>query len=177
MAEQKASASDAAVAMAKRIVAGEEIATVLGIPESKIQALAALGYNSYQQGQLKDAETLFRGVAALDRKSYYGYAGLGALALAQRPPDLETAYKNLSKAVELNPNDATVRANLGEVLLRQGKVEEARTHLERAFQLDPGHNDPGANRARAMVGGLNIVVKEVQQRLQAQAQTKRAKAS
>ncbi len=153
--------------VAKRLVAGEKPATVLGVTDTQIQALAALGYNQYTQGRLEDAEALFRGVSALDPASYFGYAGLGAIALAKRPTDLKTAYDNLSKAAELRPTDATVQANLGEVLLRQGKVDEAKAHLEKAFQLDPGHNDPGANRARAIVGGLDMIVKELQSRLEA----------
>lgn len=153
---------------AKRIKAGEKPATVLGVSDTQIQALAALGYNQYQEGKLDDAEALFRGVSALDPNSYFGYAGLGAIALAKRPPDLDSAYSNLSKAAELRPTDASVQANLGEVLLRQGKIDEAKVHLEKAFQLDPGHNDPGANRARAIVGGLDMIVKELQSRLQAQ---------
>jgi len=161
---------------AQRLIAGEQLNSILGVSDAQIQSLAALAFQMYQQGQMKAAETLFQGVTALNDKSYYGYAGIGAIALAKRPPDLATAYKNLSKAADLNPSDASVQANLGEVLLRQEKIGEARTHLEKAFQLDPGHNDPGANRARALVGALNVVVKEVQKRIQSQ-QTKQAKAS
>lgn len=151
----------------KRIMAGEEMGAVLGVSETQLTAIAALGYNKYQQGRLEDAETMFRGVAALDSKSYFGYAGLGAIALAKRPPDLETALSNLSKAAELKPDDATIQANLGEVLLRQGKVEQAKPHLEKAFQLDPGHKDAGVNRARAIVKGLDLVVKEAEKRQEA----------
>lgn len=166
MAQQQLTPAEAA----KKIVAGEKPATVLGVSDTQIQALAALGYNQYQQGRLDDAEALFRGVSALDPSSYFGYAGMGAVALAKRPPDLNAAFTNLSKAAELKPTDATVQANLGEVLLRQGKVDEAKTYLEKAFALDPGHNDPGANRARAIVGGLDMIVKELQSRLEAQGQ-------
>jgi tetratricopeptide (TPR) repeat protein len=164
MAQEQLTPADAA----KRIAGGEPAAEVLGVSDTQIQALAALGYNAYQQGKLDDAETLFRGVVALQDSSYLGHAGLGAIALAKRPPDLDTAFTHLSRAAELNPNDASVQANLGEVLLRQGKVEEAKKHLEAAFKLDPGHNDPGANRARAIVGGLDMLIREVQSR-QAQA--------
>ena len=109
MATQDTNLTDAA----NRIQAGEEMGAVLGVSETQLKAIAALGYNKYQQGRLDDAETMFRGVAALDTKSYFGYAGLGAIALAKRPPDLETALTNLSKAAELKPEDATIQANLG----------------------------------------------------------------
>ena len=139
-----------------------------------MKAIAALGYTVFQQGRFKDSEVLFRGVVALDNKNYLGYAGLGAIAMATNPPDLEAAYTNLSRAVQINPNDATVQANLGEVLLKQGKLEEAKGHLEKAFQLDPGHNDPGANRARAIIVGLDMIIKEVQKRAAPQAQMAKA---
>ncbi len=160
--------------VAKRFTAGEEMGSVLGLSEAQLQAIAALAYNKYQQGRLEDAETIFRGVAALDTKSYFGYAGLGTIALAKRPPDLEAALSNLSKAAELKPDDATIQANLGEVLLRQGKVDQAKSHLEKAFQLDPNHKDAGVNRARAIVKGLDVVVKEAERRQESQG---RAKAS
>jgi Flp pilus assembly protein TadD len=152
----------------QRMANGETMAAILGITDTQIKAIMALGYNKYQQGRLKDAETTFLGVTSLDDKSYMGWAGLGAVALAKKPPDLETAYNSLTKAADLKPDDGTIQANLGEVLLRQGKVEEAKTHLEKAFQLDPNHKDPGVNRARAIVSGLNTIVKEVEKRLEAQ---------
>ncbi len=161
---------------AKRLVAGEQPASIFGVTDEQIRAIVALGYNQYQQGRLKDAETAFRGVIALDKTSYFGYAGLGAVALAKKPADLETAYKALSNAADLKPDDPTIQANLGEVLMRQGKVEQARPHLEKAFQLDPNHKEPGVNRARAIVSGLNTIVQEVEKRLQEQGQL-RAKAS
>lgn len=171
MAQQESSAAE----VTRRLEAGEQLAAILGVTETQMKGIVALGYNQYQQGRLKDAETAFRGVRALDSKSYFGYAGLGAVALAKKPPDLETAYTNLSKAAELKPDDPTIQSNLGEVLLRQGKIEEAKKHLEKAFHLDSGRSDPGTNRARAIVNGLNTIVKEVEQRIQSQA--KRAKAS
>jgi Flp pilus assembly protein TadD len=161
---------------ARKIRAGEQPAAALGLSDTQVKAIAALGYTVFQQGRFDDAEVLFRGVVALDSNSYVGYAGLGAIAMATNPPDLNAAYTNMSKAAQLNPNDATVQANLGEVLLKQGKLDEAKTHLEKAFQLDPGRNDPGANRARAIVVGLDMIMKEVQKRADSQS-VQRAKAS
>lgn len=173
MATQDTNLTDAA----QRIQAGEEMGAVLGVSETQLKAIAALGYNKYQQGRLDDAETMFRGVAALDTKSYFGYAGLGAIALAKRPPDLDSALSNLSKAAELKPEDATIQANLGEVLLRQGKLDQAKSHLEKAFQLDPKHKEASVNRARAIVSGLDVVVKEAERLTEAKATKGRSKAS
>lgn len=140
----------------------------LQLNEVQFQGTVALAYNMYEQGKMHEAETLFGGLSVINPQSYYGFAGLGAIALAKRPPDLDTAFKNLSTAEQLNPNDTSVQANLGETLLRQGKIDEAKKHLEKCFALDPGHNDPGANRARAIVGGLNMIAQQLESRLQAQ---------
>lgn len=172
MAEQQFSASD----VEKRLKAGEQLATVLGISNSQIEGIASLGYFAYEQGQLKNAEVFFRGVTALDNRSYIGWAGLGAVELAKKPQNLEAAHAYLSKAAELRPDDGTIQANLGEVLLRQGKIDEAKTHLERAFQLDPERKDRGVNRARALVASLDLVVMQAEQRQKAESK-KIAKAS
>ena len=162
MAQQQFAAAE----VEKRMKNGEQLSSILGVSQPKIEALAALGYNSYQQGQLKDAETFFAGVVALDNRSYIGNAGLGAVAMAQKPPRLEAAYSYLSKAAELRPEDATIQANLGEVLIRQGNVEAAKPHLEKAFKLDPQFKDRGVNRARALVAGLDLVVKRAEKQQQ-----------
>ena len=135
---------------------------VVGLSETQIKAFAALGYTLYQQGRTEDAGKIFNAVVALDQNVYYGYAGLGAIALAKEPADLETAYTNLTKAVELKPDEPTTLANLGETLLRQGKFDEAAKVLEKSFKLDPNGKDPGANRARAIVGGIQMIAREAE---------------
>jgi len=157
-----AQATLAPSAAAKKIVAGEQLSEVFGVTDKQIQAIAAIGYNLYQQGKLDDAEVIFRGLTGTNNKSPYGYAGLGAVALARRPADLPVAYENVSKAAELAPKDPTIQANLGEVLLRQGKFDEAGKQFKKALELDPKAVDPGANRARAILTGLTAVASEVQ---------------
>jgi len=149
-----------------RITSGQQAASVLGVTQDQIKAMMALGFNQYQQGRLDQAERVFRGVAALDTNSYLGYAGLGAVALARKPADLNTAHAALTRAAELNPNDGAIQANLGEVLLRQDKLEEAKTHLLKAFQLDPNRQDPGVNRVRAIVAGLDLLMNEAEKHKQ-----------
>jgi tetratricopeptide (TPR) repeat protein len=153
--------ADTASDLAKKIVAGEQLQDVFGLTETQVKGLAALGRNLYEQGKYSDAETIFRGLVATNDKLYVGYAGLGAVYLAGNPPDLTKAYENLSKAAELNPNETSIQTNLGEVLLRQAKFEESAAHFKRAIELDPQQKDPAANRARAIVNGLNTVIAEV----------------
>lgn len=129
--------------------------------ETQFQAIAALAFNFYQQGKLEEAESLFRFLQLVNPKSYYGHAGAGVVAMAQQPPKLEEACEGLSRAAELEPNDASVQASLGEVLLRQGKFEEAAPHFKKAVELDPQQKDPGALRARAVISGLACMAKEI----------------
>jgi Flp pilus assembly protein TadD len=82
--------------------------------------------------------------------------------LAKKPADLTEAQENLSRAVELNPTDPSVQANMGEVLLRRAKFDDAASYFKKALELDPQQKDPGANRARAIISGLTNVAAEVE---------------
>ena len=62
----------------------------------------------------------------------------------------------------MNPKDPTVRANLGETLLRKAQFNEAAKEFEKALELDPDERDPGANRARAIIEGMQVVISEVE---------------
>ncbi|MBI1754592.1 MAG: tetratricopeptide repeat protein [Acidobacteria bacterium] len=130
--------------------------------EDQIVSIAALGFNLYQQGRLGEAQTIFEGLTAIDPTNYAGYAGLGAVALAKEPPALDEAVTHLTKAAGINATDPTVQANLGEALLRQAKFKEATQAFEKALALDPNEEDAGANRARAIIDGMEVVVAEIE---------------
>lgn len=130
------------------------------LSQAQIDGFASLGYNLYEQGKYEEAKRIFDGLTAVEPDSFYGYAGLGALALAKEPADLDSALTNLRKAVELNPNAASIHANLGEVLLRQAKLQEAVGEFMKAIELDPEKKDGSANRARAIITGLKIATEE-----------------
>jgi Flp pilus assembly protein TadD len=130
-----------------------------GLSTEQIQAMAALGYSMYEQGRTGEAEQVFEGLTAVDSTSYFGFAGLGAIALAKG--DLDTAESNLGAALTRQPNDPTVLANLGETLLRKGNAEKAGEYFKRALDLDPEGADPGANRARAILHGMKLVIDEL----------------
>jgi Flp pilus assembly protein TadD len=138
--------------------------TFIGLGDEQIQAIAALGFVNYQQGRMDDARQLFEGLTALDSTSYFGHAGLGAIALFQN--ELEAAETHLRDAAERNPKDPTVLANLGETLLRQAKTEEAASFFKKSLDLDPDNTDPGANRARAILHGMQVVIEELKKTAQ-----------
>jgi Flp pilus assembly protein TadD len=45
------------------------------------------------------------------------------------------------RALALRPADAQTHHLVGRLLAQLGKVDEARTHLTRALQIDPGYAD------------------------------------
>ena len=129
-----------------------------GLRPNQAQALAVMGSNFYQQGRHRSAESFFRFLIAMDSRSHYGYAGVGAVALSGGR--LDEALQYLRKAAGLEPNDPTVHANLGETLLRKAMFNEAAAEFETALRLDPTESDPGANRARAVLKGMHMVLTE-----------------
>ena len=124
----------------------------IGLEPSELTAAATLAANLYEQGRVTEGRAIFEGLTALDRRFYLGYAGLGVIELIEG--HLESALGNLTRAAELNPDDASVQSNLGQVLLKCSESARARRCFERAIALDPRCEDPGANRARAILQGL-----------------------
>ncbi|MCX6627850.1 MAG: tetratricopeptide repeat protein [Candidatus Solibacter sp.] len=138
---------------ARQVLAGEMPLSVLfGVSKGQLAEMASLGHQLWKQGRRQEAQKIFRGLIALDEKTYYGHAGMGLVAMSQE--DLATAEQYLNKAFELEPSDASVAVNLGEVLLRQGKLEPAISALESASKLDLSGSNPGAARARAILTGI-----------------------
>ena len=124
----------------------------IGLDPAELTAAATLAANLYGQGRIAEARTIFEGLTALDRDFYLGYAGLGAIELVEG--HLDSALSNLTRAADLNPGDASVQTNLGEALLQRAEFSRACQCFERALALDPTCEDPGANRARAIIEGL-----------------------
>jgi len=79
-------------------------------------------------------------------------SGRGATAYATG--DYESALEQYEAAVEHNPQDAEAHSNLGQVLVRLGRVAEALPHYERAIAQIPDRWAYHFNRARAL-GLLN----------------------
>jgi tetratricopeptide (TPR) repeat protein len=137
----------------QKVLRGEaSLNEYIGLEPSELTAAATLAANLYEQGRIAEARAMFEGLTALDRRFYLGYAGLGVIELIEG--HLELALRNLTCAAELNPGDASVQSNLGQVLLKCSEYAKARRCFERAIALDPRCEDPGANRARAILQGL-----------------------
>jgi TolA-binding protein len=78
------------------------------------------------------------GGAEADRSAEEWYR-MGDDALKAKPPDLATASRAYSRAVEADPRHANALYRLGEIAQAQHRAEEARRLFERALQANPRH--------------------------------------
>jgi Flp pilus assembly protein TadD len=136
----------------QQVLAGAPLDQVVPVGPQEIQALAVAGHQFLEQGQWEMCRNVFTALTTLAPSAYQGFAGLGALELKQSKT--KDAFMALRKAVELKASDPAVYANLGEVILRMGKPKEAAALLGGAIALDPNKRHPAANRARAMLAGI-----------------------
>jgi tetratricopeptide (TPR) repeat protein len=88
---------------------------------------------------LKNAEPYLRRALQLepsDPEAHYSMAKL-YLSRSPRPQDVEKAAREAKQAVQLDPEMPPIHVILGEVAMRQGKMDEAVQRLQRALSLDP----------------------------------------
>jgi TolB-like protein/Flp pilus assembly protein TadD len=102
-------------------------------------AYANLGYYGSiapVEGRRK-AEEAARKALELDDKLAEAHTALGQIYIAFAPSDFSTGDRELKHAIELNPNLAVARYNLGLSFIRQGRLDEASVELRKARELDP----------------------------------------
>jgi TolB-like protein/Flp pilus assembly protein TadD len=102
-------------------------------------AYANLGYYGSIapiEGRRK-AEEAARKALELDDKLAEAHAALGQVYIAFAPSNFSIGDRELKHALELNPNLAVGRYNLGLSFIRQGRLDEAIVELRKARELDP----------------------------------------
>lgn len=100
-----------------------------GIDASQAHAMAQVGCELAQTGQLDDAEAVLSALAAFNPNDSAILAALGTVyQKLGRPADAEKAY---AQALVVNPQNAVALATLGEIKVRCGDAS-GRTMLETA---------------------------------------------
>ena len=139
--------------LVRGLLSGEtQLRALFGLSRPQLAAMAAQGHQMWQQGRRQEALRIFRALISLDERLYYGHAGLGLAAMCDE--NFAEAEQHLRTAAALEPNDSSVASNLGEVLLRLDRLEDAIIELRRAVSLDSAGRNPGAARARAILQGI-----------------------
>lgn len=90
---------------------------------------------AHQQGQLREAERLYRQVLAQAPDHPHALHFLGVIA--HQVGNREVAEKLMRRATELRPTMALFHRDLGEVLRTAGKLDESLAATRRAIQLQP----------------------------------------
>ena len=104
--------------------------------------------NAYiQAGKLQEAREALGRALTEDLSFYIAHQRMAALSLAAG--DTATALSEYELAVQLNDDDAVLRAEYGAVLVAIGKAAEAEPHLVRAMELEPWYARPHAILASA----------------------------
>ena len=92
-----------------------------------------LGISRQRAGDLEGAVECFRRALTFDRSSFAAYNNLGGIFASLR--DWETALIFAQAAAALNPGSAEIRGNIGDLYLKQNKIEAAVESYRQATAL------------------------------------------
>ena len=113
------------------------------------QSYAALGYIAYVQKEPEKSVEYFEKALDLDPENVNAQNSLG-YTLADMELQLAKAEKLCKQAVESQPKNPAYFDSLGWVLYRQGRYEEAKSLLRKAFDL-AGNNKTIAGHLRTVI--------------------------
>jgi Flp pilus assembly protein TadD len=129
----------------------------------QIASLFICGHNFFSQGRLKEAKSVFEGLAVMDPNNAYTNSILGAIH--QGMEEYDVAIVRYTRAIELFPQDIVSLTNRAEIYLNMGKFLEASEDLKKVIQLDPERKNASANRARLLAALTAESLQEVKQKL------------
>ncbi|MEZ6129777.1 MAG: tetratricopeptide repeat protein [Planctomycetaceae bacterium] len=112
--------------------------------ESNADLLNDFGYFRYSQGRFAEARTLLSEARKLNPEHSQATTNLAMVLAAEG--DFETAYDLFSQAV----GPAAAHQNIGLLMLRSGREDEAIAHLETAC-----HEDPSLETAQTVLVGYS----------------------
>ena len=122
----------------------------------------ALALRHHQSGRLAEAEQGYRKILQMQPQHPDSLHLLGIIALQTGNP--EPALTLIQRAVDLRPDGAVYRNNLGQVLERLGRVDDAARAYEAAIELGPGDAEPLNNLGRLREGQGHLAEAEAHYR-------------
>jgi len=127
-----------------------------GITIEEAYSVAELGFTLFEQGRLKQAQTLFQGLVIGNPYDAYFHSMLGSVY--QRQGFTEGALEEYSLAIALDPASIESYVNRGELLMQNGNFEQAAKDFKHAIELDPDRGNPGVNRARMFASVISAAL-------------------
>jgi type III secretion system low calcium response chaperone LcrH/SycD len=119
-----------------------------GYSEDELYSIAQQGYTLFLNGKIKDAQTIFEGLTAVDPRNDYYYRALGVVY--HRLGDAEKAIKQFTHAVTVAPKQPTAYVNRAEVHIARRDYEKALTDLDYAIRVAVDLSAPIARKALAL---------------------------
>jgi tetratricopeptide (TPR) repeat protein len=119
-----------------------------GITIEEAYSVAELGYTLFEQGRVKEAQTVFQGLIISNPYDGYFHSVLGSIYQKQGLTD--GAIEEYSISIGLDPANVEAYVNRGELLMSKGNFEQAAGDFKKAIEMDPDGSNPSVNRARAL---------------------------
>ena len=107
----------------------------MSIESSSMKKIYDLALQCYQNGNLKEAEKLFKEVLQSKPNHFSTIFLLGTLYGKNK--NFQTAKKLLHKAIKINPNHAETHNNLGNVLQEINMYQDAISSYKKAININP----------------------------------------
>jgi len=115
--------------------ARQALMTALEIDPKYVDAWVELGRVNSEGGNFKEAEETFRKALELNPKHTLAHYGLALLYL--KAWDFAGYKRHLALAHQADPDFAPANLAIAELLVEQGRPNEAREYLKRAARVDP----------------------------------------
>ena len=103
--------------------------------------LAAMGNAQLKTGDVPGGLQSLNKAAATDPKSPFAYQTLYAYYTSTSAPDMPKALDALQHLADLEPGDASVQITIGNLYLRESKLDLANAAFSKAMQIDPKNAD------------------------------------
>lgn len=124
-------------------------AAALALQPSQVAAIVLTGHNLFTQGKLKEARSLFEGLALFQPGNAYAHSILGAIH--QKQQNHRASWMHYTIALRYAPNDIHLLTNRGELLLSKGALSKAADDFGKALSLDPDRKHPMSARLRMLI--------------------------
>jgi tetratricopeptide (TPR) repeat protein len=130
----------------------------LGFSTESLYKVATMGYEMVKSGNLQGALEIFEGlVAAAPYDSVFHCHLANVYARLERFDEAKAEY---TRSLELNIANVDALVGRGELYLRESKLAEAVSDIQKALQLDPQGSRETTRRARATLMVLGEMADE-----------------
>ncbi len=94
----------------------------------------------------------------------YAYQAVATYYITKNPPNLNAALDPLLHLAQLQPDNAQVQINIGDISLRRGNLQQSGTAFAKALQIDPHSADAqfGLAELAAAQGDITSLDRELQ---------------